>query len=80
LAAALGKYLRYYHLGFQFLLCIGLPTFGGIWLDRKYGTKAVWTIVGLAVGFATGLYSLCSELFRQDKKKDSDSGDDGPEK
>ena len=35
-----------------------LPPLFGHWLDQRLGTGVLLVIVGLVVGFATGLYSL----------------------
>lgn len=67
---ALGKYLRYSHLGIQFLLAVGLPVAGGVYLDQRLGTKVLFTLLGLALGFTAGIYSLYGELFR---RRDGDS-------
>jgi F0F1-type ATP synthase assembly protein I len=76
----LGRYLRYSHLGLQFIVSVGLPLAGGIWLDRKLGTVVLFTLVGLVLGFGAGLFSLYNELFRkkarsrQPRPKDKDNG------
>jgi hypothetical protein len=71
---SLARYLRYSHLGIQFLVSIGLPLGLGIWLDRRWGTKVLFTLLGLAAGFTAALYSLYGELFR---KHDDDDGKPG---
>lgn len=74
----LGQYLRYSHLGILFLLSIGLPTAGGIWLDLKLGTRVVFTLLGLLLGFATGIYALYAELYGKKRTKgDADRRDRG---
>lgn len=57
------KYLRYYSIGIQFFLGIGLFTFAGIWLDRKLGTVVLFTVLGLAIGFAGALRSVYADLY-----------------
>ena len=66
------RYLRYSHLGTQFLLAIGLPIALGIWLDRKWGTKALFTLLGLVLGFTAGIYSLYGALYKHDGKSRRD--------
>ncbi|NUN51651.1 MAG: AtpZ/AtpI family protein, partial [Planctomycetaceae bacterium] len=49
----LGPYLRFMHLGTQMTILILAGVFGGIWLDGKWGTDPVATVVGsLAVIFS----------------------------
>ena len=74
----LARYLRYSHLGLQFLLSIGVPTGLGIWLDRVAGTKVLFTLVGLVLGFTGGIYSLYGELYGRRNGKRGDG--DGPER
>ena len=62
--SALAKYLRYSHLGMLFFAAVGLFTWGGIWLDGKFETGVLFTLLGLALGFAGGLRALYKELFR----------------
>jgi F0F1-type ATP synthase assembly protein I len=60
--STLAKYLRYSHVGFQFFLAVGLLTAGGIWLDRRLGTVVLFTLLGLALGFAGGFLTLYREF------------------
>jgi F0F1-type ATP synthase assembly protein I len=59
----LAKYLRYSHLGVEFFLSVAIFTGIGIWLDRRLGTVVLFTLLGLALGFAGGLVALYRELF-----------------
>ena len=61
------KYLRYYHIGLQFFVGVGLFTFGGIWLDRKLGTQVLFTLLGLCLGFAGSLRSIYSDIYGEKK-------------
>jgi hypothetical protein len=74
---SLAKYLRYSHLGVQFLLSIAVPTALGIWADRKLGTVVLFTLLGLALGFTGGIYSLYGELFGGRDRKPPGGGDPG---
>ena len=58
-----GKYLRHYSQGLQFILPILLCTWGGNWLGRKYALVTLFTLLGLALGFAVGFWSLYKELY-----------------
>lgn len=72
---ALAKYLRYSHVGLQFLVAVGLPTAGGIWADQRLGTGVLLTLLGLVLGFAAGVYSLYREVYGLDGR-DRDAGSD----
>ena len=79
--STLAKYLRYSHVGLQFFLAVGLFTAGGLWLDRRLGTVVLFTLTGLAIGFAGGFIALQRELFpRRDpeKKEGNKSGHSKP--
>ncbi len=70
---------RYATAGIEFIVVVALFTGGGYWLDSRLGMLPVWTLVGLAVGFAAGLYRLVRiaiELNQKNIRRD-DSG--GPE-
>ena len=58
-----GEYLRHYSQGLQFILPILLCTLGGNWLGRKYDMATLFTLLGLALGFAVGFWSLYKELY-----------------
>ena len=82
------KYLRHSHIGLQFILPIGLFTWGGIWLDRTFTLEPLFTLLGRALGFAVGFWSLYKELYgfapggsETDKSgKDSEDESQPPEK
>ena len=57
------KYLRHSHIGLQFILPVGLFTWGGICLGRKLDLEVLFTLLGLALGFAVGFWSLYKELY-----------------
>jgi len=59
----LSKYLQYLYVGVQFFLSVAIFVGGGIWLDRRLGTKVLFTLLGLALGFGGGVYSLYREFF-----------------
>ncbi len=57
------KYLRYSYLGTQLFVSVGLLTYAGLWLDRKISTIPLFTLIGLALGFGAGFYSVYVALF-----------------
>jgi F0F1-type ATP synthase assembly protein I len=54
--------LRFVTAGMEFFFAVGLPTVGGLLLDRHFRSLPLWTLVGLGLGFAAGLYRLCREV------------------
>ena len=71
-----GKYLRHSHIGLQFILPILLCTWGGNWLGQKYDMVSLFTLLGLALGFVVGFWSLYKELYGVSPGEDGE--DDGP--
>jgi F0F1-type ATP synthase assembly protein I len=61
--SSLAQYLRHTHAGLEFAVAIALFTLGGVWLDRRLGTKAVFTILGLAIGFGGGFRALYLSIY-----------------
>ncbi len=53
--------VRYSHLGFQFALILLLAVFGGVQLDKRLGTRGLFTILGTFVGAGIGFYALYRE-------------------
>ncbi len=53
-----GKYLRFASDLGTLVISVALCTFGGFWLHGKAGTKPLFTIFGLALGFGAGYYSF----------------------
>jgi len=51
-------------IGTTFVVAIALATIGGYFLDVWLGTKPLFTLIGLAVGIATGF----REFFRAIKR------------
>ena len=49
-------------MGLQFILPVGLFTWGGIWLGRKLDLEVLFVLLGLALGFAVGFWSLYKEI------------------
>lgn len=53
-----------------FFAAVGLFTWGGIWLDGRLETGVLFTLLGLALGFAGGLRALYKELFGSTRSPD----------
>jgi F0F1-type ATP synthase assembly protein I len=37
----------------------------GIWLDRQFGTSPLFLLIGLFLGFGTGVYSVYRQVMEQ---------------
>jgi hypothetical protein len=62
--------------GVEFAVTIGLLTFGGFWLDGRMGTLPLWTLLGLALGFAMALYRLIRQVRpKADKTPDDEKNE-----
>lgn len=67
---------RYSHLGMQFAISFGLPVFGGIYLDKKWGLSPLGVILGAFLGFGIALYQLiknAQELERAMQKEEDEA-------
>jgi F0F1-type ATP synthase assembly protein I len=63
------KYFRHAAAGMQFGLAVCLLTLLGIWLDGRFGTSPLWTVVLLLLGFAGGTWGLIHRVLGPNKKK-----------
>jgi hypothetical protein len=50
--------IRMWTAGVEFAVTFGVFTVVGFWLDSKLDMLPLWTLIGLAVGFAAALYRL----------------------
>ncbi|MDD4889921.1 MAG: AtpZ/AtpI family protein [Phycisphaerae bacterium] len=55
-------YSRYAGMGIEFAAAIALCVAAGWWVDKRCGTMPWFILVGLALGFAAGLYRLVLAL------------------
>ena len=55
-------YARFFGLGFAFIITLGVVTVAGYFLDRALGTLPLFLLIGLASGFAGGLYYVYQAL------------------
>lgn len=56
----LRDYAKYSGLGIQMAVSLGLPIYGGWWLDERYASSP-W---GILIGIALGLLSIFSLLYK----------------
>lgn len=57
-ASEVQKMFQLSGVGFEFIIAVGGFAALGWWLDKKFAASPIWTIVGVSVGFAVGLYRL----------------------
>ncbi|HPI38386.1 MAG TPA: AtpZ/AtpI family protein [Ignavibacteriaceae bacterium] len=62
----------YLGLGFQLAATIVIMVFIGDWLDKKYETTPVYTIIFAVFGVFAGLYNLIKTVLKTGKKSDND--------
>jgi F0F1-type ATP synthase assembly protein I len=55
------SWLRYSHLGLQFVATMVLCVFAGMWADRKLGTTPWLTLVASLLGIASSLWMVIKE-------------------
>ena len=63
--------------GVEFAVTIILPTWGGYWLDERWGTKPWLVVCGAVLGFAVAtlqLVKLVGSSTKQQQTNKSDSG------
>lgn len=63
------KYLRFAAVGIQFMLTILLLTLLGIWLDGRLGTRWLFTLLLLGLGFVGATFSLIHQVLGPDDPK-----------
>jgi len=65
--------------GVEFAVVVGLLTAGGYWLDGYTGTLPLWTLVGLAAGFAAAMYRLIRQVQRKPSRPSENAKDETTE-
>lgn len=63
------KAMQYSGLGIQLAGTILIFVFIGIWLDKKFETKYIFTLILAFVGFAGGFYSFFLSIQNLTKKE-----------
>ncbi|HRQ72065.1 MAG TPA: AtpZ/AtpI family protein [Phycisphaerales bacterium] len=69
--SALGPIAAVGTVGTEFVAAVGLLALGGWWLDGKFGTAPVLTLVGMVLGLTVGTWRLLravKELNKPPKK------------
>ncbi len=66
--------LSYASLGLEVVVPVALLTFGGYWLDSRWGTLPWFVLLGAFLGMAVGFYSLFRRVLPS--KQGSDGGQD----
>jgi F0F1-type ATP synthase assembly protein I len=57
-------------VGLQFAAAIIVFLFAGQWLDKKVGTEALFTVVGVFVGAAGAFYNMYRKITAAQKRDD----------
>lgn len=63
------KYAKYSGLGIQMGIVIAGLTWLGTYLDEKYATTPIWTVVLSLTGVAIALYIVIKEVINMSKDK-----------
>jgi len=61
------EYVRYSSAGIELVLFVLLFFGGGHWIDRRFGTAPVFSLIGGLVGIVAGFYSVFRTLTSDDK-------------
>lgn len=63
-------FAKYISLGMEFGVTVLSFTFAGIFLDKKLGTRPLFSILGVFIGFAFGMLLLFKIAKKLDKMSD----------
>lgn len=50
------QWLALLNLGWIFVVTMGITVFGGLWLDKRFGTAPLFILIGVFLGFASSGY------------------------
>lgn len=67
-SSPMGKYARFSGIVIQMGVIIGLFAWGGTYLDKKYDSGQLWTIIGSLSGVTIALYLIIKEVIKQGKE------------
>lgn len=60
------QWLSLLNLGWVFLATMGLCVFGGLWMDKHFGTAPLFILIGVFLGFTASGYSFYRTLRKLD--------------
>lgn len=64
------NWVEYLTLGSQLAITVTLMVFLGVWLDGKFDTTPVLTVVFSFLGVAGGMYNFIKRVINSDKKNE----------
>lgn len=59
-------------LGLQLLVAILVFLYAGQWLDRRFATKGIFTVVGVLVGAGAAIFSAYRKLVAEQARSDAE--------
>ena len=62
------SWIEYLNLGSQLAITVTAMVFVGVWLDGKFDTRPVLTVVFSFLGVAGGLYNFIKSVLKSDSK------------
>ena len=65
--------MRMLSIGIEFVLVFAMFVGLGIWLDRRFNTVVVFTMVGMVIGFGAAVYRLVTASRQYQRHRDEDS-------
>ena len=63
----MGQVSSYLGLGTEFAVTIAVCVLGGFWLDQRWSTTPLLTIIGALLGMVGAFYSMYKQLMRDHK-------------
>ncbi len=63
---------RFIGIGWYVAICIGGGIGLGVWLDRRFGTSILFTLIGVFLGLVVailGIYRMIEPLLREEKDR-----------
>jgi hypothetical protein len=67
-----GPVIRLIGVGFYIGFCIAGGTFGGLWLDGRFATQPVFTLIGLILGLVLaswGVYQMLLPFLNRKERR-----------
>ena len=63
----LKQYAPYLGLGIQLAVTVAVMVFLGLWLDSKFNTSPLWTIICSSLGIFAALYNFIKTVLKSGK-------------